>query len=84
MQDHYRTLFTIFEIVRHDPQPLNYLCSTREIILRHKGGWQQEHLDALENEELIVFKKMERLVVCITQKGYDTAKTLNADLKHTS
>jgi hypothetical protein len=81
MQDHYRTLHTIFEIVRNDPHPLNYLCSTREIILRHQGGWQQEHLDALAQEEMIVFKKMERVVICITEKGFDTAKVLFAEQK---
>ena len=81
MQDHYRTLHTIFEIVRNDPHPLNYLCSTREIILRHQGGWQQEHLDALAQEEMIVFKKMERVVICITQKGFDTAKAFSASQK---
>jgi len=81
MQDHYRTLHTIFEIVKSDPHPLNYLCSTREIILRHQGGWQQEHLDALAQEEMIVFKKMERVVICITQKGLDTAKAFFVNQK---
>ncbi|MGC4034345.1 MAG: hypothetical protein QM764_00190 [Chitinophagaceae bacterium] len=81
MQDRYRTLHTIYEIVKNDPHPLNYLCSTRDIILRHQGGWQQDHLDALAQEELIVFKKMERLVICITQKGFETAKASYASLK---
>ena len=81
MQDHYRTLHTIFEIVKNDPHPLNYLCSTREIILRHQGGWQQEHLDALAQEEMIVLKKMERIVICITQKGLDAAKAFYASQK---
>jgi len=81
MQDHYRTLHTIFEIVKNDPHPLNYLCSTREIILRHQGGWQQEHLDALAQEEMIVLKKMERIVICITQKGLDAAKAFYATQK---
>jgi len=81
MQDHYRTLHTIFEIVKNDPHPLNYLCSTREIILRHQGGRQQEHLDALAQEEMIVLKKMERIVICITQKGLDAAKAFYATQK---
>ena len=82
MQERYRTLHTIYEIVKNDPHPLNYLCSTREIILRHKGGWQQEHLDALADEEMIIFKRMERVVICITQKGMDTAKALLVTQKH--
>ena len=82
MQERYRTLHTIYEIVKNDPHPLNYLCSTREIILRHQGGWQQEHLDALAQEEMIIFKRMERIVICITQKGLDTAKSFLVSPKH--
>jgi len=82
MQERYRTLHTIYEIVKNDPHPLNYLCSTREIILRHQGGWQQEHLDALADEEMIIFKRMERIVICITQKGLDTAKSFFVSQKH--
>ena len=82
MQERYRTLHTIYEIVKNDPHPLNYLCSTREIILRHQGGWQQEHLDALAEEDMIIFKRMERVVICITQKGLDTAKAFLVSQKH--
>ena len=75
MQDHYQTLHTIYEIVKDDPHPLNYQCSTRDIILHHDGGWQQDHLDMLAEEGMIIFKKLERIFICITENGLSKAKS---------
>lgn len=79
MAPHYQTLQTIYLIVREDSQPTTYLCSTRDIILRQVTGWSsiEKHLELLEMEKLIVIKKLDRVVVCITSAGIETIKTIN-------
>lgn len=71
MTPEYQTLQTIYNIVSSDPQPTTYLCSTRDIILRQVAGWSsiEKHLEILEKEKLIVIKKLDRVVVCITSAG---------------
>jgi hypothetical protein len=43
------------------------------------SGWTaiEEHLELLEAESLIVIKKLDRVVVCITPEGIETIKALN-------
>ena len=79
MHPHYQTLQVIYNIVKNDAKPTTYLCSTRDIILRQASGWTsvEKHLELLETEKLIVIKKLDRVVVCITPAGIDTAKTLH-------
>jgi hypothetical protein len=79
MDPQYQTLQTIYNIVKSDPQPTTYPCSTRDIILRQVSGWTaiEEHLELLEAESLIVIKKLDRVVVCITPEGIETIKALN-------
>lgn len=78
MDPHYQTLQTIYNIVKSDPHPTTYLCSTRDIILRQASGWSsiEKHLQLLEMEQLIIVKKLDRVVVCITNSGIETAKAL--------
>lgn len=78
MEPRYQTLQTIYEIVRHDPQPHTYLCNPRDIILRQMLGWVsvQEHLDMLATEEFITMKQLDSLVICITPAGIDKVRSL--------
>ena len=78
MAPHYQTLQTIYEIVKSDPHPTTYLCSTRDIILREVADWNsiEKHLELLQQEGLIVIKKLDRVVVCITSAGIDMILSL--------
>lgn len=79
MAPYYQTLNTIYNIVKNDAHPTTYPCSTREIILRQASGWTaiEEHLQQLEVEKLIIMKKLDRIVVCITSAGIETIQMLN-------
>jgi hypothetical protein len=61
MEPRYRTLRTIYEIVKNDPEPLNYLCRPREIILRQYEDLNiiQQHLELLKVENLIITKRLD-------------------------
>ena len=76
MTPEYQTLQTIYNIVKNDPHPTTYLCSTRDIILRHVAGWSsiEKHLELLEKEKLVVIKKLDRVVVCITSSGIEAVQ----------
>lgn len=78
MDPRYQTLETIYNIVKNDAHPTTYLCSTRDIILRQVSGWTaiEKHLEQLESEKLIVIKKLDRVVVCITTEGIETIQAL--------
>ena len=78
MDPQYQILQTIYSIVKNDPHPTTYQCSTRDIILRQASGWSsiEKHLELLEMEKLIVIKRLDRVVVCITTTGIETAKAI--------
>ncbi|MDQ6761908.1 MAG: hypothetical protein M3015_04675 [Bacteroidota bacterium] len=78
MESEFTTLQTIFNIVKNDPHPETYLCSPREIILRQFQDWDtiQQHLQALEKEELIIIKQLDKIAICITFKGIAKAQSL--------
>lgn len=75
MELHYKTLQTIYNICKEDPQPDSYKCRPREIILRQFQDWSiiQQHLRLLEMEDLVVTTQEDTLVIRITQKGIDKA-----------
>jgi len=79
MDAQYQTLQTIYNIVKNDAQPTTYLCSTRDIILRQVTGWSsiEKHLELLELEKLIVIKRLDRVVVCITSAGITAIQLLS-------
>jgi len=76
MEPRYRTLRTIYEIVKNDPEPLTYLCRPREIILRQFEDWSiiQQHLELLKEEELVTTKQLDTLVISITANGIEKLK----------
>ena len=79
MAPQYQTLGTIYNIVKNDPHPTTYLCTTRDIILRQVAGWSsiEKDLELLEREKLIVIKKLDRVVVCITSLGIEVVSAIN-------
>ncbi len=81
MEQKYRTLQTIYEIVKHDPQPHTYLCNQREIIVRQMMGWDtiQHHLDELAVEELIIVKKLGSIAISITLAGIEKVRSFSDD-----
>ena len=68
-------LRVIYNLVKDDADPTTFPCSYRDIIL--KGSFDimilQECLDQLTSEELVIAKKLDRQVFCITEKGLDKA-----------
>ena len=73
MEAHYKTLLTIYNITKEDPQPETYKCRPREIILRQFLDWSviQEHLSILESEGLVITSQEDTLVICITTAGIE-------------
>lgn len=73
MEARYKTLQTIYNITKEDPQPVTYKCRPREIILRQFQEWSviQHHLNLLEDEGLVITSQEDTLVICITIAGIE-------------
>lgn len=76
MEDQYKTLQTIYDITREDPQPETYKCRPREIILRQYLSWSaiEKNLALLEQEGLITIKQEDTVVISITTNGIEKIK----------
>ena len=76
MENEFVTLKTIYDIVKNDPNPITYLCSAREIILRQLNDWDtiREHLKILEENELVVVKHLDKIAISITRNGINKVK----------
>ena len=76
MQEYHKLLLTIYEIVKNDPQPEHYGCRPRELILRQLQEWSviHQHLQLLQQEELINMEQQDTLVIRITSAGIEKAK----------
>jgi len=81
MEPRYRTLRTLYDIVKNDPQPTTYPCRPREIILRLMTDWNIiiDYLQELEKEECIVTRQLDTLVINITKTGIERAMALTKD-----
>ena len=79
MQEHHKLLLTIYEIVKNDPHPEHYGCRPRELILRQLQEWSviHQHLQLLQQEELINMEQQDTLVIRITNAGIEKAKQVN-------
>lgn len=73
MEERYKTLQTIYDITREDPQPETYKCRPREIILRQYQSWStiEKHLRSLEAEGMLVIKQEDTVVISITSSGIE-------------
>lgn len=76
MLDHYHLLNTIYTIVKEDPQPEQYACKPRELILRQFQDWSliREQLQILEAEELVTTEQKDTLIIRITSLGLEMAR----------
>lgn len=76
MEAKYKTLQTIYNITKEDPQPETYKCRPREIILRQFQDWSiiQQHLALLEEEDLVHTNQEDTLVIFITAAGIERVK----------
>ena len=76
MNDHYKTLQAIFDIVKDDPSPETYKCRPREIILRRFLSWSaiEKQLRLLEEEGMINIKHEDTVVISITKAGIENIK----------
>jgi predicted transcriptional regulator len=78
MEACYKTLITIFDIVKSDPSPTTYLVTPHEIILRHNQDWTgiQQHFETLAAEKLIIIRQLDKIVVSITNAGVAKSRSL--------
>lgn len=76
MEDQYKTLLTIYNITKDDPQPDTYKCRPREIILRQYLDWNviERHLKLLETEGLVRLSQEDTIVIFITAAGIEKIK----------
>lgn len=79
MQEHYLLLQTIYEVVKNDPQPEQYGCRPRELILRQLQEWSviYQQLQWLREEELVSLEQQDTLVIRITAAGIERAEQLH-------
>jgi hypothetical protein len=79
MEPQYKTLQTIYNITKDDPQPTTYKCRPREIILRQFQDWSeiQQHIDMLEHEGLLITSQEETLVIKLTEPGIEKIRDNN-------
>jgi len=79
MEPKYRTLETIYEIVKDKQSPHTYQCSPRQIILRQLLEWDiiLQHLNSLSEENLVMIKKIENSVgILITENGMEKIRSI--------
>ncbi|MEP6584716.1 MAG: hypothetical protein ABJA90_10635 [Ginsengibacter sp.] len=69
-----KTLYTIYGIVKNNPHPTNYILTSRELILKQKGPWDEvvKDLSALEDDGFVTM--VESSTVSITEKGFSYAQ----------
>jgi hypothetical protein len=82
METKYRTLQTLYDIVKSKPNPHTYQCTPRQIILRELLEWDiiLQHLNSLAEDNLVLVQKIENSVgISITVKGIEKLKSLRAD-----
>ncbi|MEO6669918.1 MAG: hypothetical protein ABIN36_10610 [Ferruginibacter sp.] len=73
MEGHYKTLQTIYEIIKDDAQPETYKCRPKEIILRQFQSWTtiEKDLRILANEGMVTIKQEDTIVIFITKTGIE-------------
>ena len=84
MEDKYKMLDVLYDIVKDDPHPLHYHCSIREMLLRLQGDWQPACLEELAKDEYILVKPSLTTVVLLTEKGMRKAKEFQRAHVHPS
>lgn len=77
MEIRYQTLQTLASIVKDTPQPTQYQCLPRQLILLSSYDWATiyAHLLALEKEGLVMLVQADNIQFSITQAGIEKAAT---------
>jgi predicted transcriptional regulator len=72
MENKFRTLQVIYELVKNDIRPTMSIIHPNEIISRQPLPWDQivADLHELQNEEYISMKQFSTAVISITEKGF--------------
>ena len=75
MENQYQTLQQLSELVANAPQPTQYQCLPRQLILVSGFDWAAiySHLLLLEEEGLTKIVQADNIQFSITQKGIDKA-----------
>lgn len=75
MDNQYEVLQTLSSMVAEAPQPTQYQCIPRELILRLPFDWAEIHtcLTALEKKGYVQIFQADGVKYSITQKGIDKA-----------
>lgn len=82
MENKLQTLQVIYDLVKNDSKPSMSNIRTNEIISRLHFPWDEIvlHLNELENDGYIIMKQLSTAVISITEKGFEFASTLNAEI----
>jgi hypothetical protein len=83
METKYRTLQTLYDIVKNKPNPHTYQCTPRQIILRLLLEWDVilQHLNSLAEEDLVSVQKIENSVgISITLQGIEKLKSFSTNV----
>ena len=81
MENRYKILQTLSAMVQEAPQPTQYQCIPREIILRSSLDWAEIYtsLVALQEEELVKIFDADGIRFSVTQRGLDFSGSMEAD-----
>ena len=85
MEIRYKTLQTLASLVKEAPQPTQYQCLPRQLILLSSFDWATiyAHLVVLEKEGLVQIVQADKIQFSITQAGIEkaTSKEIMHSLK---
>ena len=72
MENKYKTLETIYEMVKNDSHPTARVLHPNEIILRQDLPWDEsvKHLDELKSENFIDILQHSPILINITELGF--------------
>ena len=78
MENRFQTLQLLRLLVKDTPQPTNYQCLPRQLILLSSFDWATiyTHLLELEKEELVQIVQADNIQFSITQKGIERIVSL--------
>jgi predicted transcriptional regulator len=78
MENHYSTLNLLASIVNEIPQPTQYQCLPRQLILLSNFDWTTifTHLQLLEKEGLVTISQADTIQFSITKEGICKAAAL--------
>ncbi len=78
MEIRYQTLRLLYELVKDAPQPTQYQCLPRQLILLSEFDWATiySHLQSLAEENLVLITQADNVQFSITQEGIDRVAKL--------